>query len=417
MSGAFVLEGLFSYALRSMLNTKQLQILRDSLSINPDNRDAGALCGKGYREIADRLGEILGVPVTAGSVRHYIRAWRRESVLHLVPPQHGWPKGKKRNQVRGKKPLPWAFMYRELLALTGWSVSQLHAEFKSAGFDALPARRTLHEQIERSGTLEALPSVRRHGRVKLTDRYVVRIHQMALTRVPEKSYWVIMAAYEVVTGFLNVAVLDLNVADDQPRQRGRPKMMDIDEPVGVVDQTESGDFVRLQHDLWWQFCTETVERLGLPVGRFEYVSNIGLEPIQLKHQDACLSLVSACKAGVDVASHPVSEEVFKQFSSKLTSVIRRHNQRRQAVIDQLREEAVTRLKDARELDMKELIPKNPTFEAAERYALLKYYRGLDSVKQLQLGRLAYRPEKAWITLHRHGEQVATSRVAPPPVET
>lgn len=417
MSGAFVLDGVLSYALRSMLNTKQLQILRDSLSINPDNGDLGALCGKGYRKIAERLGEFLGVPVTADSVRHYIRAWRRESASLLVLPQHGWPKGKKRNQVRGRKPLPWTFLYRELLALTGWSVSQLHAELKSAGFGALPARRTLLEQIERSGTLEAHPSVRRYGRVKLTERYIVRIHQMVLTRVPEKSYWVVMAGYEVVTGFLNVAVLDLNVSDDQPRPRGRPKLMDIDVPVGVFDQKEGGDFVRLQQDLWWRFCTETVERLGLPVGRFEYVSNFGLEPMQLEHQDAPISLVSACKHGADVASHPVSEAVFKQFASRLTSIVRRHNQRRKAIIDEQREELVRRFKEARELGEPGIRLNKPPFEAAERYALLKYYRGLDNVKQLQLGRLAYRPEKGWISLHRHGEQVATSDVAPPPVET
>lgn len=400
-----------------MLNTKQLQTLRDLVSINPDNGDAGALCGKGYREIAEKLGESLGVPVTADSVRHYIRAWRRESALHLVPPQHGWPKGKKRNQARGRKPLPWAFMYRELLALTGWSVSQLHAELKSAGFDALPARRTLQEQIERSGTLEALPSVRRHGRVKLTDRYVVRIHQMALTRVPEKSYWVIMAAYEIVTGFLNVAVLDLTVPDDQPRPRGRPKVMDIDEPVGVVEHREGGDFVRLQLDRWRQFCTETTDRLGLPVGRFEYVSNFGLEPMLLKHQEASADLVSACKAGADVPSHPVSESVYKQFSSNLTSVIRRHNQRRQAVIDRLREEAVSRLKEVRDMGEPGIRYHRPLFGEAERYALIDYFRGLDGVKQLQIGRQAYRAEKAWITLHRQGEQVATSDVTPPPVET
>ena len=417
MSGAFVLDGLFSYALRSMLNTKQLQILRDSLSINRDNGDAGALCGKGYREVAERLGEFLGVPVTAGSVRHYIRTWLRESASLLVPPQHGWPKGVNRNQVRGRKPLPWAFLYRELLALTGWSVSQLHAELKSAGFDALPARRTLQEQIERSGTLEAHPSVRRYGQVKLTDRYIVRIHQMALTRVPEKSYWVVMAAYEVVTGFLNVAVLDLTVPADQPRPRGRPKMMDIDDPVGVVDQTESGDFVRLQHDLWRQFCTETFERLGLPVGRFEYVSNIGLEPMQLKHQDACLSLASACKAGADVASHPVSEAVFKQFASRLTSVVRRHNQKRKVVIDQLRQEVASRLKKAREKGVKGIVLNKPPFDVAERNALLDYYRGLDGVKQIQTGHLAYRTEKAWITLRRHGERVVPSDVAPLPAET
>lgn len=401
-----------------MLNTKQLQTLRDVLSINPDNGEAGALCGKGYREIADGLGEILGVPVTAGSVRHYIRAWRRESALLLGLPQHGWPKGKKRNQVRGRKPLPWAFLYRELLALTGWSVSQLHAELKRAGFEALPARRTLLEQIERSGALEAHPSVRRNGRVKLTERYIVRIHQMALTRIPEKSYWVVMAGYEVITGFLNVAVLDLNVSDDQPRSRGRPKLMDINDPVGVVVLREGGDFVRLQKDLWLRFGTETIERLGLPVGRFEYVSNFGLEPMDLEHQDAPVSLVSVCKDGADVASHQVSEAVFKQFASKLTSVVRRHNQNRKAVIDEHRDEVVRRFNEARERKRPGIIILNkPSFEMAERYALLKYYRGLDGVKQLQLGRLAYRPEKCWISLRRHGEQVVTSDVAPPPPET
>lgn len=400
-----------------MLNTKQLQILRDALSINPDNGDAGALCGKGYREIAEKLGESLGVPVTADSVRHYIRAWRRESPSLLVLPQHGWPKGKKRNQVRGRKPLPWAFLYRELLALTGCSVSQLHAELKGAGFEALPARRTLQEQIERSGTLEAHPSVQRYGRVKLTERYIVRIHQVALTRVPEKSYRVVMAAYEVVTGFLNVDVLDLTVLDDQPRKRGRPKPMDIDDPVGVVDQREGGDFVRLRQDRWWEFCTETVERLGLPVGRFGFVSNFGLEPMLLVHQDAPISLVSACKAGADVASHPVSEEVFKQIASGLTSVVRRHNQRQKSVIDEQREEMVRRFKEAREQGEPGIRLNKPPFEAAECYALLNYYRGHDRVKQLQLDRLAYRPKKGWITLQRHGEQAATSDVAPPPAET
>lgn len=417
MSGAFVLDGALSYALRSMLNTKQLQILRDSLSINPDNRDAGALCGKGYREIAERLGEILGVPVTVGSVRHYIRAWRRESASLLVLPQHGWPKGKKRNQVRGRKPLPWAFLYRELLALTGWSVSQLHAELKNAGFEALPARRTLLEQIERSGTLEAHPSVLRYGQVKLTDRYIMRIHQMTLTRVPEKSCWVVMAGYEVVTGFLNVAVLDLNVADDQPRQRGRPKLTDIDDPVGVVERREGGDFVRLRQDRWWGFCTETVERLGLPVGRFEFASNFGLEPMLLEYQDAPISLVSACKTGADVVSHPVSAEVFKQIASRLTSVVRRHNQRQKAVIDEQREEVLRRFKEAREQGEPGIRFNKPPFEAAERYALLKYYRGHDRVKQLQLDRLAYRPKKGWITLHRHGEQAVTSDMSPPLAET
>lgn len=400
-----------------MLNTNQLQILRDSLSINPDNGDAGALCGKSYREIAEKLGESLGVPVTADSVRHYIRAWRRETASLLVLPQHGWPLGKKRNQVRGKKPLPWAFLYRELLALTGWSVSQLHAELKGAGFEALPARRTLQEQIERSGRLEAHPSVRRYGRVKLTERYVVRIHQTALTRVPEKSYWVVMAAYEVVTGFLNVAVLDLTVQDDQPRQRGRPKLMNIEDPVGVVDLKEGGDFVRLRQDRWWQFCTETIERLGLPVGRFEYASNLNLKPMLLKHQEATISLASACKAGADVASHPVSEEVFKQLASRLTSIVRRHNQKRKAVIDQQREVVVRRFNEAREKGEPGIRSNRPPFEEAERYALLKYYRGLDNVKQLQLKRLAYRPEKGWVSLLRHGEQVVTSDVAPPPAET
>ena len=400
-----------------MLNSKQLQILRDLLSINPENGQAGELCGKSYREIAEGLGEHLGVQVTAGSVRHYTRAWQRESASHLVLPQHGWPKGKKRNQVRGRKPLSWAFLYRELLALTGWSVSQLHAELTSAGFEVLPARRTLQEQIERSGTLEAHPSVQRCGRVKLTERYIVRIHQMAFTRVPDKSYRVVMAAYEVVTGFLNVDVLDLAVLDDQPRQRGRPMLMDVDDPVGVVDHGDDGDFIRLQQDRWWDFCTETVERLGLPVGRFEFVSNFGLEPMLLVHQDAPIRLVSACKAGADVASHPVSEEVFKQIASRLTSVVRRHNQRRKAVIDEQREEVLRRFKEAREQGEPVIRLNKPPFEAAERYALLKYYRGQDRVKQLQLDRLAYRPEKGWINLRRHGEEAVASDIAPPPPET
>ena len=400
-----------------MLNTKQLQALRKLVSADPKTGEKGRLCGKGYREIAEEFGKDQGISVTEGSIRHYLRNWLRESGSHVVPPPHGWRKGKKRKQGRARKPLPWAFLYRELLALTGWPVSQLHAELKSAGFEALPARRTLLEQTGRSGTLEALPSMRHYGRVKLTDRFIVRIHQVALTRVPGKSYWIVMAAYEVVTGFLNVTILDLNVPDDQPRRRGRPKVMDVDEPVGVVDQKEGGDFVHLHQNLWWQFCAETIDRLGLPVGRFEYVSNLGLEPLQLEYQGAQISLASACKAGANVASHLLSEEVFKQLAAKLTSIVRRHNQKRKAVIDQQREEVVRRFNEAREKGEPGIRSNSPPFEEAERYALLKYYRGIDSVKQLQLKRLAYRPEKGRITLRRHDEQTTTSDVVPLPAET
>lgn len=144
---------------------------------------------------------------------------------------------------------------------------------------------------------------------------------------------------------------------------------------------------------------------------------IRLTPTLLEHQDARCYLENACKAGAEMSSHLIPGDVFTKFVAGLTSSVRHHNDRRKDAIDQLRCKVVTRLKEAREGDKPGVIIGKPPFEAVERYALLDYYKGMDSIKQLEIGRLTCRPERAWVTIQRHGESVCGGGVQSRPGET
>lgn len=384
----------------AMLNSKQRDQLRDGLT--PPN---GAFLGKTYQAIALELTKRFGFEVSLHSVRHYVRSLCKQGVK-IETPLHGWPKGKKRPQSSGKKP-SWAFLYRELLLLTGLSGSKLHGELQAvlSEPDGFPSKRTFLEQLAKSAKIEGSRRASRRTRTKLAERCTVRLHQVALTYTETGDYWVLLAGYDQYTQFLNVAVFDIGGEMPNVRPPGRPKQAAKGEKKGIIHRTLSGDYVELSEGLWREFCLDTTKHLGLPVKRFEYAAEVGLTPTSWKHGKESVELVRADYFGGRIPSHCVTQAVFRTFKQHLEPLLHQHNQRRWADIRPLREKAIALLQEARAA-RPGLILLNPPFEEGERRQLLNFYDGENAPIQYQLRKIACRSKKICVDLDIQADDAA-----------
>ncbi len=326
-----------------------LNLLRQGLTPDPIDPDCGWLCGQTNSQMAETLSKRLEKGITARMVRYSIAQLKQgdKAANKLQLLARGWRKGRKRNQKHAEKYHPWAFIYGELLALTGLTARTLHAELESIQSDglAIPARSTFFEHLKKYSKVKAKSASAQPRRPMLTELCTLRLHQMSFVIDPGKNYWLLLGAYETHTKFLNMAILDVLIDTPEEKKRGRPKHM----PTGVLEVSihhrNDGDCVELSEDMWWGFCVAAINKLGLPVNRIELVADFGL---QLK-EVGTIKFSSVYIDGENkLACYPKPDIKLDELRKLLARFLDRHNSKSIPIIETLRSRVGDALKLARE---------------------------------------------------------------------
>lgn len=229
----------------------------------------GKLRGKSYADIARLFEEELKQPVSPRSVRHYVKMLERQ-YADIQGPSRGRPTA----SVAAPNILDW--WSSEFLRLTGMSASRLYRHMNTIA--GLPvSKATFHNHLKRIS--QQAPIIDRPSKAALSHRCRLRVHMVVVEVERAKNYWVVLAGYEQITGFLNLKLFDVYAehADhaSRPKSKGRPKKM----PEGPAQATiylHDGpeDRVKLSDQLLQDFYDDTLKRLDLPLNRLWFSSAI-----------------------------------------------------------------------------------------------------------------------------------------------
>lgn len=291
-----------------MLRGKAIDKLKKGLLPEGVAGDTGKLRGKSYADIARLFEEELKQPVSPRSVRHYVKMLERQ-----YPDIQGPVRGRPAASVAAPDIFDW--WSSEFLRLTGMSASRLYRQMNTIA--GLPvSKATFHNHLKRISQEPLV--IDQPSKAALSHRCRLRVHMLVLEVERAKNYWVVLAGYEQITGFLNLKLFDVYVQHgdhaSRPKPKGRPKKM----PEGPAQATiylHDGheDRVKLSNQLLQDFYDDTLKRLGLPLHRLWFSSGIEVD------SDALQALRSEAPAlQIERDSAPLQTRVYRMPATALT---------------------------------------------------------------------------------------------------
>lgn len=257
----------------NMLNGNAINELKRGLSSGNEDGQ-GHLRGKSYAEVARLLSIKFEIEISSRSIRHYVKTLERQNGLLIVPPSRGRPRG------APAEPDTIGAWGNEILRLTGLSASEVHSKLKIAGGSAMKAvgKSSFHKRL--AHLTWTAPVVERSPATGLVNRCCLRMHTVAFEIERARNYWVVLAGYEQETGFLSLALYDVQAetpADDNgPKSVGRPKLAPKGAPGAAIFLSSDGGYrVGLSRQLLHDFYNAVRDRVGLPINRL-WLSQLAL---------------------------------------------------------------------------------------------------------------------------------------------
>lgn len=309
-----------------MLNSKQLRWLREGFTPASRETGKGRLSDMTSIEIADALEHTFGVKVTRRQIRHYVDALFTNSA-DLKRRTPGRPQ---KISIANAIAAAWG---HELLQLTRRSASQIYAQSRCATNQAWPpvAKSTFHELLRATGEIPRKSSV--SNPCDVMHRCHLRLHQIVLTKEPDRRYWVILAGYEQATGFVNVALYDLRVesTDSGPdtTSAARPKQLPGGQPTAWVVMRSDVRRVQLPIFALTDFVNDCRYRIGLPIQHVSVSSAVISDNKCAEHAREALLATTVevfTVVGSSMPAHLFSTSLTQTaIKQRLTEYINRYN--------------------------------------------------------------------------------------------
>lgn len=171
-------------------------------------------------------------------------------------------------------------LWREMLRLTGLKPIKLYDVLSEVFPGTLPSRSVFYANLNApkwQGSEDGFsrpPS--RSTVIDWLDRYCLRINAVILEGPNTQSYWVVLAGYESITGYLDLSILEVWLTDTPPvtNKLGRPRKPP-EGPAKIFIQRQGGKLTfQLSSEILTAFFERMQRKLGLPIRRVEVNQSI-----------------------------------------------------------------------------------------------------------------------------------------------
>lgn len=260
------------------LNSKELNCLKAGLLSIEADQGTGIFVGITMARIAEEMtarralaGDLR--PIGQRTINYYVSQIRKAG---------GAPQTRPRKLGRPKADTPKirtqqlsASLWREMVRLTGVKPKKLFEVLSAVLPHTLPSQSVFYAKLSSptwQGSVDGFsPPSRRSTVIDWLNRYCIRINAFIIEDQNTHSYWVVLAGFEMATGYLDISVLEVCLPDARPKikQRGRPRKPPSG-PAKVFIQRD-GDMLTFQlaPTVLADFSGRMLRALGLPIRRVE----------------------------------------------------------------------------------------------------------------------------------------------------